>query len=67
METLIGIAALFVGLGIAWLCFAIGVYFLTRTGREGMRIGRIAEAMRMERVAEERAHQSTARKSKKSP
>jgi hypothetical protein len=67
METLIGIAALFVGLGIAWLCFAIGVYFLTRTGREGMRIGRMAEAMRMERVAEERReHQSGDRKSKKS-
>ena len=54
METLIGIAALFVGLGIAWLCFAVGVYFLTRTGREGIRIGRMAEAMRMERMAEER-------------
>jgi hypothetical protein len=31
---MIGIAALPVGIGIAWVCFAVGVYFLTRTGRE---------------------------------
>jgi hypothetical protein len=35
---MIGIAALAVGAGFAWLCFALGVYYLTRTGREGMRI-----------------------------
>ena len=39
---MIGIAALLVGVGIAWVCFAVGVYFLTRTGREGMRIARMA-------------------------
>jgi hypothetical protein len=46
METMIGIAALLVGLGILWLCFAVGVYFLTRTGREGMRIARMADERR---------------------
>jgi hypothetical protein len=50
---MIGIAALFVGLGVAWLCFAIGVWFLTRTGREGMRIARMADE-RQERLASER-------------
>jgi hypothetical protein len=54
LETMIGIAALLGGAGIAWLCFAIGVYFLTRTGREGVRIASMAEAMRMERMAKER-------------
>jgi hypothetical protein len=54
METMIGIAALIVGAGIGWLCFAIGVYFLTRTGREGMRIARMGEDMRMDRMAKER-------------
>ena len=33
METMIGIAALLVGLGVAWLCFAVGVYFFTRRSR----------------------------------
>jgi hypothetical protein len=51
METMIGIAALLVGLGILWLCFAIGVYFLTRTGREGMRIQRM-EDERRERLSQ---------------
>jgi hypothetical protein len=46
LETLIGIAALLVGAGVAWLCFAIGVYFLTRTGREGMRIQRMEDERR---------------------
>lgn len=50
METMIGIAALLVGLGALWLCFAVGVYFLTRTGREGMRIQRM-EDERRERVS----------------
>jgi hypothetical protein len=49
VETMIGIAALLVGLGVLWLCFALGVYFFTRTGREGMRI---------ERMEEERRHQA---------
>ena len=43
METLIGIAALLVGLGVAWVCFALGVYLFTRTGREGLRIQRMEE------------------------
>ena len=43
METMIGIAALLVGAGIAWLCFAVGVFFFTRTGREGMRIQRMED------------------------
>jgi hypothetical protein len=46
METMMGIAALLVGIGIAWLCFAVGVYFLTRTGREGMRIQRMEDERR---------------------
>ncbi|MGH3084764.1 MAG: hypothetical protein ACRDNP_12065 [Gaiellaceae bacterium] len=46
METMIGIAALLVGVGIGWLCFSIGVYFLTRTGREGMRIQRMEDERR---------------------
>jgi hypothetical protein len=52
VETMIGIAALIVGAGIGWLCFAIGVYFLTRTGREGMRIQRM-EDERRQRLAPE--------------
>ena len=49
METMIGIAALLVGAGVLWLCFALGVYFFTRTGREGMRIQRL-EDERRERI-----------------
>jgi hypothetical protein len=56
---MIGIAVLLVGAGLAWLCFAIGVYFLTRTGREGMRIARLEEAMRIERMEEERRQERT--------
>lgn len=52
METMIGIAALLAGLGVLWLCFAIGVYYLTRTGREGMRIQRM-EDERRERLSAE--------------
>jgi hypothetical protein len=40
VETMVGIAALLVGIGLLWVCFALGVYFLTRAGREGMRIQR---------------------------
>jgi len=52
METMIGIAVLLVGAGIAWLCFALGVWFFTRTGREGMRIQRM-EDERRERLSPE--------------
>ena len=43
VETMVGIAALLVGIGLLWVCLALGVYFLTRTGREGMRIQRMAD------------------------
>jgi hypothetical protein len=46
METMIGIAVLLAGAGVLWLCFAVGVYFLTRTGREGMRVQRIEDERR---------------------
>jgi len=49
---MIGIAVLLVGIGILWLCFALGVFFFTRTGREGMRIQRM-EDERRERLAPE--------------
>ena len=53
VETMIGIAVLIVALGIAWVCFAVGVYYLTRTGREGMRIARMADE-RQEHLSHER-------------
>ena len=43
METMVGIAALLVGIGLLWVCFALGVYFFTRTGRDGMRIQRMED------------------------
>jgi hypothetical protein len=46
METMIGIAALLIGAGVLWLCFALGVYFFTRTGREGMRLAQMADDRR---------------------
>ena len=46
LETMIGIAVLLVGIGILWLCFALGVFFFTRTGREGMRIQRMEDERR---------------------
>lgn len=49
---MIGIAALLVGAGIAWLCFALGVYFFTRTGREGLRIQRMQDEQREPRASE---------------
>jgi hypothetical protein len=49
VEIMIGIAALLVGAGIAWVCFALGVYFFTRTGREGIRIARMEEERRQHR------------------
>lgn len=53
METMIGIGVLLVGIGILWLCFALGVFFFTRTGREGMRIQRM-EDERRERLSPDR-------------
>ena len=49
---MIGIAVLLVGIGVLWLCFALGVFFFTRTGREGMRIQRM-EDERRERLTSE--------------
>jgi hypothetical protein len=46
METTIGIGVLLAGMGVLWLCFAAGVFFLTRTGREGMRIQRMEDERR---------------------
>jgi hypothetical protein len=48
LETMIGIAALLVGAGIGWLCFAVGVYLLTRTGREGIRLARTEKERRQD-------------------
>jgi hypothetical protein len=45
---MIGIAVLLVGIGVLWVCFAIGVYYLTRTGREGMRIQRMEDERRQQ-------------------
>ena len=50
---MIGIAALLVGIGVLWLGFAIGVFYLTRTGREGMRIQRMEEEQRQHRAPEQ--------------
>ena len=49
LETMIGIGVLLAGIGILWLCFALGVYFFTRTGREGMRIQRMEEERQQQR------------------
>jgi hypothetical protein len=46
METMIGIATILVGAGIFWVCFALGVYLFTRTGREGLRIARLEDERR---------------------
>ena len=43
---MIGIAALLVGAGVLWVCFALGVFLFTRTGREGMRIQRMEDERR---------------------
>jgi hypothetical protein len=45
---MIGIAVLLVGIGVLWVCFAIGVYYFTRTGREGMRIQRMEDERRQQ-------------------
>jgi hypothetical protein len=52
METMIGIAVLLVGAGIAWVCFAVGVYFFTRSGREGVRIARMEDERKHRRAPE---------------
>ena len=43
---MIGIAAVLIGIGVLWVCFALGVYFFTRTGREGIRLQRMEEERR---------------------
>jgi hypothetical protein len=48
METMIGIGVLLAGIGVFWVCFALGVYHFTRTGREGMRIQRMEEERRQQ-------------------
>jgi hypothetical protein len=48
METMIGIGVLLAGIGVFWVCFALGVYYFTRTGREGMRLQQMeAELFRL--------------------
>jgi hypothetical protein len=46
---MIGVGVLLAGIGVLWVCFALGVYFFTRTGREGMRIQRMDEERRQQR------------------
>jgi hypothetical protein len=41
METMIGIGVLLARIGVFWVSFAVGVYYFTRTGREGMRLQRM--------------------------
>jgi hypothetical protein len=48
VETMIGVGVLLAGIGVLWVCFALGVYFFTRTGREGMRIQRMEEERRQQ-------------------
>jgi hypothetical protein len=43
---MIGIAALLAGAGVLWVCFALGVYLFTRTGREGLRIQRMEDELK---------------------
>lgn len=53
METMIGIGVLLAGIGVLWVCFAIGVYFFTQTGREGMRLQRMEAERRAQAAREE--------------
>ena len=46
METMIGIGVLLAGIGVLWLGFSVGVFFLTRTGRDGMRIQQMEDERR---------------------
>jgi hypothetical protein len=48
VETMIGIAVLLVGVGVLWVCLALGVYLFTRTGREGVRIKCMEEELRQQ-------------------
>jgi hypothetical protein len=48
METMFGVATLIVSVGVLWVCFAIGVYFFTRTGVVGMRIQRMEDERHQE-------------------
>jgi hypothetical protein len=50
METMIGIGVLLAGIGVLWICFALGVFFFTKTGREGMNLERMAEARKLEQA-----------------
>lgn len=52
METMIGIGVLLAGVGVLWVCFAIGVWFFTRTGREGMRLQRMEAERRQQQSGE---------------
>jgi hypothetical protein len=45
---MIAIGVLLAGVGVLWVCFAIGVYFFARTGREGMPIQRMEADRRRE-------------------
>lgn len=53
METMIGIGVLLAGIGVLWVCFAIGVWFFTRTGREGMRLQSMEAERRRQQPSEE--------------
>ncbi len=46
---MIGIAVLLAGIGVLWVCFALGVYLFTRTGREGVRIQRMEQELQQHR------------------
>jgi hypothetical protein len=46
METMIGIGVLLAGIGVFWVCFALGVYYFTSIGQEGMQIQRMEEERR---------------------
>jgi hypothetical protein len=50
VETMVGIAVLLVGVGVLWVCLALGVYLFTRTGREGIRIQNMQEGRRPPRL-----------------
>jgi hypothetical protein len=49
METMIGVGVLLALIGVFWVCFALGVYYFTRTGREGMRIQQMEAERRQQR------------------
>jgi hypothetical protein len=50
---MIGIGVLLAGIGVLWVCFALGVYLFTRTGREGLRIQRMEDERRLQISQEE--------------